>query len=190
MLLNEDRRAGCFQISVAILLHGRISLADADVRGEVAGHSGNGDLLLLGSNHAVALLLDDALDGGDGGRLGVDRRRRRRLVLLLGARNHEAAREGSVAGQAVDVRQRHHFGHGGEARALHGRLLRRPLPDAASRAPLRREVDADVDEHHDAARDVERAQRRVQHVADVLAQLKHATSILLAKNKFILSKNQ
>ena len=35
-----------------------------------------------------------------------------------------------------------------------------------------REVDLDVDEDHDAAGDVEGAERRVHDVADVLAQLK------------------
>jgi hypothetical protein len=39
--------------------------------------------------------------------------------------------------------------------------------------PLSRgEVDLDVDEDHDAAGDVEGPERRVQDVADVLAQLK------------------
>lgn len=168
VLLNEDGSIWCFKISVAILLHGRISLADADVRGEVACHGRYRD---HGRLHST-LGGHGALDGSNGrlsGRLGVGRWRWSLLLFFHGARNHEAAGEGAVAGQAVDVRQRHQLGHGGETRALRGHLLGRSLADAASRASLRGEVDADVDKHHDAARDVERAQCRVEHVADVLA---------------------
>lgn len=54
---------------------------------------------------------------------------------------------------------------------LFARWLERLLAYTAPGPGLRRKVDPDVDEYHDAARNVERSERRVQHVPDVLAQL-------------------
>lgn len=50
-------------------------------------------------------------------------------------------------------------------------LLVRFLLDAAAGTRFRRKVYPDVDKHHYAAGYVERAERRVQNVADVTAEL-------------------
>lgn len=50
-------------------------------------------------------------------------------------------------------------------------LFVRLFLDATSRPRLGRKVYPNVDEHHDAAGDVERAECRVEHVTDVGAQL-------------------
>lgn len=77
-------------------------------------------------------------------------------------------------GRAVPRRRRRRRPRRGGAREAGDGVMGRPprrLPDAAARPRLRREVDADVDEDHDAGGDVEGAERRVQDVADLLAEL-------------------
>lgn len=100
---------------------------------------------------------------------------RRHLVLLRGRPRDEAR------GLRRAVRRRHRrlFGRGSCGRRFRLGRLRRRFPDAAPRSSLRREVYPDVHEHHDARRYVERAQRRVYPVTEVLAQLKHKREALL-----------
>lgn len=76
----------------------------------------------------------------------------------------------AVGGQrsgATLNRQRHHL----TSVVAHVVFAPHAVLHLPSAAVARREVDLYVNEYHDAARDVEGAQRRIQYVADIAAQL-------------------